>query len=104
VTDFDLGIKHGYQWARTGGTTPQLDRLARESFRPKSIFDVAGFLAVRTTSLVAPLEDSLLSSSQFAEGFVTGALIVLAEIYSEVSILDSFHLEADATPAAAMSR
>jgi hypothetical protein len=98
MTDFDLGIKRGYQWAHASASSAQLDHLAREVFRPKSIFDVARFLGVRAASLVDRLEDSLLNSSQFAEGFVTGALVALAEIYSEVSILSSLRLDVEPTP------
>jgi hypothetical protein len=98
MTDFDLGIKSGYQWAHATASTPQLDHLAREVFRPKSIFDVAQFLGVRTSSLVTHLDETLLNSSQFAEGFVTGALVALAEIYSEVSILTSLRLDAEPVP------
>jgi hypothetical protein len=100
MIEFDSGIKCGYQWARASANAEQLDHLAREVFRPKSIFDVAGFLGVRAPSLVDNLEDGLLNSAQFAEGFVTGALVALAEIYSEVSILSSFHL--DTEPARAL--
>ena len=99
MSDFDLGMKQGYEWARDSASAAQLEHLAREVFRPKSIFDVAGFLEVRTSSLVGDLETGPLGSAQFAEGFVAGALVALAEIYSELSILTSFRLDAD--PAAA---
>jgi hypothetical protein len=97
MSDFDLGIKHGYQWAHASASAAQLDHLARDVFRPRSIFDVARFLGVRASTLVEHLEDSLLNSSQFAEGFVTGSLVALAEIYSEVSILQSLCLDANVT-------
>jgi len=86
MIDFEFGIKQGYQWARAGASPEHLEHLAREVFRPKSIFDVARFLGVRTSSLVSHLEDTLLASPRFAEGFVTGALFALAEIYSELSL------------------
>ena len=73
MIDFDLGIQRGYEWARASANATQLEHLAREVFRPKSIFDVARFLGVKaTTLLVDHLEDSLVNSSQFAEGFITG--------------------------------
>ena len=98
MSDFDSGMKCGYVWARDSATASQLEHLAREVFRPKSIFDVAKFLGVRATSLVDDSEDRLLNSSQFAEGFVTGSLVALAEIYSEVSILTSFRLDVEPAP------
>ncbi|HEX4143615.1 MAG TPA: hypothetical protein VHY91_08785 [Pirellulales bacterium] len=98
MSDFDSGLKRGYAWAQDSATAAQLEHLAREVFRPKSIFDVATFLGVRASSLVGNLEECLLNSTQFAEGFIAGALVALAEIYSEVSILDSFRLDIEPAP------
>lgn len=79
---FDSGTKLGREWAEVHATADELELLARGHDFYNDIGEVATKLGHYTDELVGPdiAEDVITAhSDQFAQGFVTGALVVFAE-------------------------
>lgn len=77
---FDLGVKRGREWAEESAEADELELLARcELETGSTIVDVADLIDGDLEQMIGELDLLPLHSPSFAEGFVTGALVVFAE-------------------------
>jgi hypothetical protein len=81
---FNRGQKHGREWAELAAEYIHLEKLARGLLEPEDIFDVAKFLDCDVEDLMGDAEPEFIDPAKFAEGFVTEALAVFAEVFPEV--------------------